>query len=99
MPCYGAVRADMIIDKTCRLSILVTMRTYWLLTILLLNGWSLAQNKYDLVIKGGEVIDPRSGVQAVRDVGIRDHKIAAIEKDIPASDATKIIKAHGLLVT
>ena len=53
----------------------------FLLAILLLPACADAQVKYDLVIKGGEVIDPRYGIRAVRDVGIRDHKIAAIEKD------------------
>jgi dihydroorotase len=71
----------------------------FLLAILLLPAWSTAQTQYDLVIKGGEVIDPRSGVQAARDVAIRDHKIAAIEKDIPAAEAIKVINARGLLVT
>jgi hypothetical protein len=61
-------------------------------------AWSTAQTQYDLVIKGGEVIDPRSGVQAARDVAIRDHKIAAFEKDIPAAEAIKVINARGLLV-
>src|SRR5882762_5070891 len=56
------------------------------------------QPKYDLVIKGGEVIDPHNGIDAVRDIGIRDHKIAAIEKDIPATDAAKTIDARGLIV-
>jgi len=48
--------------------------------------------------QGGEVIDPHNGIDAVRDVGIRDHKIAAIEKDIPATDAAKTIDARGLIV-
>jgi dihydroorotase len=74
----------------------MTMR--YLLAILLLSAWSTAQTKYDLVIKGGEVIDPRNGIRAVRDVGIRDHKIAAIQNDIPPAEAIKVINARGLLV-
>jgi dihydroorotase len=72
---------------------------YLLLAMLFLPSWSEAQNKYDLVLKGGEVVDPRSGIRAVRDVGIRDHKIAAIEKDISAGNAIKVINVRGLLVT
>ena len=71
----------------------------FLLAILLLSSWLLAQTKYDLVIRGGEVIDPRNGVRRVPDVGIRHHKIAAVEKDIPAAQVIKVIKARGLLVT
>jgi dihydroorotase len=62
----------------------------------------MAQEKpvaYDLVLKGGQVIDSRSGTNAVRDIGIRDHKIAAIEPDIPAAAAGKVIDVHGLIVT
>jgi len=72
---------------------------YLLLAVLLFSIWSTAQTKYDLLIKGGEVIDPHSGTQSVLDVGIRNHKIAAIEKNIPAADAVKVISAHKLLVT
>jgi dihydroorotase len=44
------------------------------------------------------VVDPRNGIRAVRDVGIRDHKIAAIENEI-APRGPKVINARGLLVT
>jgi dihydroorotase len=70
-----------------------------LLAFLLLPSGLTAQSKFDLLIKGGEAVDPRNGLRGVRDIGIRDHKIAAIEKDIPSADALKVIDAHGLLVT
>jgi dihydroorotase len=60
---------------------------------------ALGQQTYDLVIKGGKVIDPHTGIDAVRDIGIRDHKIAAVERDIPEGKALKSINAHGLIVT
>ena len=75
------------------------IHVYLLFAILLLPSWVAAQSKYDLVLKGGEVVDPRSGTRAVRDIGVRDHKIAAIEKDIPATNAIKVISVRGLLVT
>lgn len=72
----------------------------WLVLAALLPPLSLAaQEKYDLVLKGGEVIDPKSGIHATMDVAIRDHKIAAVEKDIPVSAAGKVIDASGLIVT
>ena len=75
------------------------MRMHLLLASLLISTCVAAQTKYDLVIKGGELIDPRSGTQAVRDVAIRDHKISAIEPDIPDSASIKVISARGLVVT
>ncbi len=38
-------------------------------------------NVYDLVISGGRVIDPESGLDAVRNVGIRGGSIAAVSAD------------------
>ena len=62
-------------------------------TYLWLAGLALAQPRYELLIKGGHVIDPKNGISAVRDVAIHDHKIAAVAANIPASDATRTIDA------
>jgi dihydroorotase len=80
-------------------SFFLPKRVYLLFAILLFPSWVAAQSKYDLVLKGGEVVDPRSGTRAVRDIGVRDHKIAAIEKDISVVNANKVISVRGLLVT
>jgi dihydroorotase len=53
---------------------------------------------YDLVIKGGRVIDPSVGLDGVRDVAIVAGKIAAIEANISA-DGTETIDARGKIVT
>jgi dihydroorotase len=59
----------------------------------------LAQT-FDLVIKGGQVIDPAQDIISEKsDVGIKDGRIAAVEKSLPESSATKVINARGLLVT
>ena len=63
----------------------------------LASAW--AQQPYDLVIKGGTVIDPHDGIHGVRDIGIRDHKVAAVERSIPAGQARKTINVRGLFVT
>ncbi len=60
---------------------------------------AFAQPQYDLLIKGGHVIDPKNGIDGIRDVGIADHKIAAVEPAIPAVRAAKVIDARGLYVT
>jgi dihydroorotase len=52
---------------------------------------------YDLVIKGGRVIDPSMGLDAVRDVAIAAGKIAAVETSI-AGDAVETVDARGKIV-
>src|SRR3989442_517198 len=53
--------------------------------------------KYDLIVKGGHVIDPSRKLNAIRDVAIADGRIAAVEANIPA-DAGETIDARGKLV-
>ena len=69
-----------------------------LLPLLFLASPLFAQEKYDLLIKNGIVLDPKNNLHEVRDVAIRNHKIAAVEKNIPAADAAKTINAKGLYV-
>jgi dihydroorotase len=52
---------------------------------------------YDLMIRGGRVIDPASRVDALRDVAIAGGRIAAVARNI-AGDATGTIDARGKLV-
>src|SRR5690242_18515078 len=52
---------------------------------------------YDLIIKGGRVIDPSVGLDAIRDVAIAGGKIVAVEANI-AGDATETIDARGKIV-
>lgn len=54
---------------------------------------------YDLLIKGGKVLDPSQDLEAVRDVAIAGGKIASVESDIPARQAREIIQAEGKIVT
>ncbi|WP_036000340.1 amidohydrolase family protein, partial [Bradyrhizobium yuanmingense] len=55
-------------------------------------------DKYDLVIRGGEVLDPSQSLRARRDVGIRWGTIEAVHEAIPAERALKSIDASGKLV-
>ena len=52
---------------------------------------------YDLIVKGGRVIDPSLRINAVRDVAIAGGRIAAVEANI-AADAADVIDARGRLV-
>ena len=56
-------------------------------------------DKFDLVIKGGDVLDPSQSLRGKRDIGIRWGVIEAIEPEIPAARALKTIDASGKLVT
>jgi dihydroorotase len=56
------------------------------------------QDKFDLVIKGGEVFDPTQNLRAKRDIGMRFGKIEALDADIPAARALRVLDASGRLV-
>jgi len=56
-----------------------------------------ADARYDVVVKGGRVIDPSLKLDAVRDVGIAGGKIAAVEPKITAA-AAQTVDATGKLV-
>lgn len=68
------------------------------LVLLLFPAFALAQG-YDLLLDGGRVIDPKNGVDAIRDVGIRDGRIAAVAPELEADSAERVIDASGLVVT
>src|SRR2546430_13374235 len=50
-------------------------------------------DKFDLVIKGGELLDPGQKLRAKRDIGIRAGRIEAIEADIPVTRASRLLDA------
>jgi len=76
------------------------MRLTFLLLFLVLNSSTLfGQQKYDLLLKRGHVIDPKSKISERRDIAISGGKIAAIEKSIIASTAVKVVDLNGLYVT
>ena len=60
----------------------------------------LAQTpRYDLLLKGGHVIDPANHIDEVRDVAVSQGKIAAVEKNIPADQAEKVVDVSRFYVT
>ena len=50
-----------------------------------------AQVRYQLLLKGGHVIDPRNQVDAVMDVAVADGKIAAVRADIDPAEARTVV--------
>ena len=55
--------------------------------------------EFDLLLQGGRVMDPKSRLDAGRDVAIKGGKIAAIEPSIAAGRAKKVLDVKGLLIT
>ena len=56
------------------------------------------ESSFDLILRGGRVICPASGIDGVKDVGVRDGAIAAIEDHILASSANEVVDVSGKLV-
>src|SRR6202167_5888063 len=54
--------------------------------------------KYDLLLRGGRVICPASGIDGIRDVAIQDGRIAAVAETILPSSAAETIGVSGKLV-
>ena len=54
---------------------------------------------YDLLLKGGTVIDPSQNLQGVHDIAVQDGKIASIAPSIPSEEATRVIDVLGKTVT
>ena len=57
-----------------------------------------APPKYELLLRGGHVIDPRNGINAPRDVAIAEGKVAAVAPGMRPADASKTIDVAGLYV-
>jgi dihydroorotase len=55
--------------------------------------------KFDLLIKGGDLLDPSQSLRARRDIGIRFGRVEALDADIPATRALRVLDASGKLVT
>src|SRR5260370_1203020 len=54
--------------------------------------------KYDFLIKGGDVLDPSQGLRGRRDIAIHNARIAAVQPDIAADAARQVLMATGRLV-
>ena len=60
---------------------------------------ALSQEKFDLLIKNAEVLDPSQNLRGRRDIGIRFGRIAALEREISAEEACNILReAPGIML-
>lgn len=53
---------------------------------------------FDIVLKGGHVIDPKNGIDAALDVALSDGKVAAVAADLPTEDVGRYIDVSGFYV-
>ena len=76
-------------------------RVYWIFFSLLslAMGIQAAEVRYEILLKGGTVIDPQNGVNGKRDIAISNGKIAAVAESLSASSAQQVIDVTGLYVT
>ena len=64
-----------------------------------LSSTTIQAQEFDLLVKGGRVVDGRNRLDSIMDVAIADGKIAEVAADIPVSRAQQVVDAAGLLVT
>ena len=69
-----------------------------ILCVLSRVGHSAGAQQYELLLKGGTVIDPRNNRNGVADVAIAGGKIAQVAENIPASSAKRVVDVTGLYV-
>ena len=60
--------------------------------------WAQQPRPFDVVLKGGHVIDPKNGIDHVADVAIRDGTVVQIADSLPDESAQKVISVDGLFV-
>ena len=54
---------------------------------------------YDLLLKGGTVVDPSQGLTGVQDIAVEDGVIARIAPSIPRDEASRVVEVGGRTVT
>lgn len=65
----------------------------------LLRAEKPAPAPYDLLIKGGRVVDPSQRLSAVRDLAVRGQRIAKVAENLAESEARQVLDARGKIVT
>lgn len=59
---------------------------------------SVSAQQYDLLFKGGHLIDPKNNIDAIMDVAVAKGKVAAVAKDIPATQGRRVVRLNGLYI-
>lgn len=87
---------------TSTMSLLVTVGRYfskklWFILFIFLSQMLPAQS-YDILLKGGHVIDPKNNRDEKMDIAITGKSVAKIAKNIPENEAKKVLLVEGLFV-
>ncbi len=64
-----------------------------------LPTFTRADDRYDLLVRGGRVIDPSQGLSDERDIAVHHGRIVEVASNLPAFSARQVIDATGKLVT
>jgi N-acyl-D-aspartate/D-glutamate deacylase len=93
----GSVLISLLVFSSLNRKIVKTMRkTIFFLCLLMSLSGVMAAQQYDVVLEGGRVMDPETGLDAVRNVGIRNGKVARISGETLSGE--RVIRAGGLVV-
>jgi dihydroorotase len=74
------------------------MRIKIIFCVLIVAPLMMAAQDYDLLIKGGHVIDPKNGIDGIRDVAVKEGVVAAVAANIGGTAET-VVDASGKYVT
>lgn len=75
------------------------IKYYFFICFFMVSATSVLSQDYDIVIKGGHVIDIKNGIDEVMDLAIKGDKIAKVQKSIDANNAKQVVKANGAYIT
>jgi len=70
-----------------------------LLVVLVAAALPMRAQPFELILKGGHVIDPRNNVDGIRDVAVANGQIAAVAPTLTPTPGTQVIDARGMFVT
>src|SRR5438309_10108740 len=90
--------ADISITPVRRLCQAVYLRFMKVILFSLFACALAAQSRYDVLLKGGHVVDPKNRIDAIRDVAIAGGRIARVAEKIDAAEARQVIDVSGLYV-
>ena len=74
-------------------------RAIFLLAAMVFASGPVLSQQISILLKGGHVIDPKNNINSRMDVAIADGKILRVAKDIPASNARRVVDVTGMYVT
>jgi len=79
----------------------MTIKQLILKTLLIITSivCSCQNGSYDIVIKGGHVIDPKNNIDGPMDIAVRDGKIVLVARSIDTRDALQVVDATGMYVS